>query len=183
MKVSKEIGYPENIRNAAERLNHIYKATGNHKYALQNYELFILMRDSINNIATKKASIKNALKYEYEKRATADSVKNAEQQKVKDAQLQAQNAQIKQEKFQRYSLLVGLGVVLVGLGFVINRFRITQKQKTIIEAQKIIVDEAFHKLAEKNKEVMDSIYYARRIQRALITSERYIERKLNEMRK
>ncbi|MBC7865363.1 MAG: hypothetical protein IAF38_20475, partial [Bacteroidia bacterium] len=52
------------------------------------------------------------------------------------------------------------------------------KQKKIIEEQKIKVDEAFEKLHEKNKEVMDSIYYARRIQRALITSEKYIERKL-----
>ncbi len=146
------------------------------------FELYIKMNDSISNKTNRKTSIKNQLKYEYEKRAAADSVKNSEEQKVKDTQLQAQNAQIKQEKFQRYSQLVGLGVVLVGLGFVINRFRITQKQKKIIEAQKIIVDEAFHKLAEKNKEVMDSIYYARRIQRALITNEKYIEHKLNEMR-
>jgi len=43
------------------------------------------------------------------------------------------------------------------------------------------VDEAFEKLHEKNKEVMDSIYYARRIQRALITNEKYIERKLNDL--
>ena len=44
------------------------------------YELEIQMRDSINNMQTKKASIKSQLKYEYEKRAAADSVKNAEQQ-------------------------------------------------------------------------------------------------------
>ena len=43
------------------------------------------------------------------------------------------------------------------------------------------MNEAFNKLHEKNKEVMDSIYYARRIQRALITSEKYIARKLNSM--
>ncbi|MBC7865773.1 MAG: hypothetical protein IAF38_22560, partial [Bacteroidia bacterium] len=58
------------------------------------------------------------------------------------------------------------------------RFRVTNKQKKIIEEQKIVVDDAFEKLHEKNKEVMDSIYYARRIQRALITNEKYIERAL-----
>ena len=36
-------------------------------------------------------------------------------------------------------------------------------------------------LEEKNKEVLDSIRYAKRIQTALLTSEKYIERKLNEL--
>jgi hypothetical protein len=34
---------------------------------------------------------------------------------------------------------------------------------------------------EKQKEILDSIYYARRIQRALITSEKYIENKLTKL--
>jgi tetratricopeptide (TPR) repeat protein len=181
MKISTGLGFPENIAKVARQLNSIYKAKGNYQKALENYELFIAMHDSISNENTRKASVKNQLKYEYEKRSAADSVKNAEKQKVKDAQLAAQTASLKQEKFQRYSLVVGLSLVVFGLLFVINRFRITQKQKKIIEAQKIVVDEAFEKLHEKNKEVMDSIYYARRIQRALITSEKYIGRNLNRM--
>ncbi len=179
MKLAKETASIELMRNFSQFFYITYKKIGDHKNALANYDFYIRMRDSISNEQTKKASIKSQLKYEYEKRAAADSVKNAEQQKVKDAQLQAQNAQIKNEKFQRYALIGGLAIVILGLGFVINRFRITQKQKKIIEEQKIIVDEAFNKLAEKNKEVLDSIHYAKRIQTALITSEKYIERKIN----
>jgi tetratricopeptide (TPR) repeat protein len=183
LQLSRSLGYPENIKNAAKLLYDANHATGNYRDALENFELFIQMRDSISNTENKKASVKSQLKYEYEKQAAADSVKNAEQQKVKDAQLSAQNAQIEQEKFQRYALVVGLFVVLGGLGFVINRFRLTRKQKKIIEAQKIKVDEAYEKLHEKNKEVMDSIYYARRIQRALITNEKYIERNIRKLNK
>ncbi|MBC7865159.1 MAG: tetratricopeptide repeat protein [Bacteroidia bacterium] len=178
LTISKKIGHPQMIRNAAEQLKTIHQKLNQPKKALEMFELFIQMRDSISNQETKKTSIKTQLKYEYEKKSAADSVKNAEEQKVKDAQLSAQTATLKQEKFQRYSLVVGLLLVVLGLLFVINRFRITQKQKKIIEEQKLIVDDAFEKLHEKNKEVMDSIYYARRIQRALITSEKYIERKL-----
>ena len=65
----------------------------------------------------------------------------------------------------------------------INRFKITQRQKLLIQKQKIVVDDAYEKLHEKNKEVMDSIYYAQRIQKALITSEVYIERQLNKLNK
>ena len=136
---------------------------------------------TINNSVTKKASIKKQFQYDYEKKAAADSVKHTEEQKVKNALLTAQNAQLKQEKTQRLALYGGLVLVIAFLGFVFNRFRVTQKQKIIIEQQKVLVDQAFFHLEEKNKEVMDSIHYAKRIQTALLTSEKYIERKLNEL--
>ena len=183
LSLSEELGYPEYIRNAAKKLSFVYKETENYKKALENFELYILMRDSIANEETKKASVKNQLKYEYEKRAAADSVKNSEEQKVKEAQIQAQNAQIKQEKFQRYALIGGLAMVMAGLVFVVNRFRLTQRQKKIIEEQKVIVDKAFEELAEKNKEVLDSIHYAKRIQRSLMSNENYIEKSLKRLMK
>ena len=141
------------------------------------------MQDSIVNKETKKAFVKKQFQYEYEKKAATDSIKNSEEQKVKDAQLFAQSASLKQEKVQRYALYGGLLLVISFLGFVFNRFKVTQKQKAIIEAQKIEVDRAYESLHEKNKEVMDSIFYARRIQRALITSERYIHKHLNRLMK
>ena len=181
MKLSKEIEAPDNIAPIALWLHKIYKEIGDDKHALENYELHIQMRDSINNIAVKKASIKSQLKYEYEKKAATDSIKNLEEIRLQDAKLVAQEAKLKQEKTQFWFLVTGLGFLVSGFIFVINRFRLTQKQKKIIEEQKIIVDKAFEKLHEKNKEVMDSIKYAKRIQTALITSEKYIERKLNAL--
>jgi len=183
LNLSKEIGYPENIRNASQQLFSIYKRLNDPKNALEMYELYVEMRDSFSNDETKKSAIKNQLKYEYEKRAAADSVKNAEEQKVKNAQLNAQQSQLKQEKTQRYALYGGLVLIIAFSVFVFNRFRITRRQKVIIEKQKEQVDHAYEKLHEKNKEVMDSIYYARRIQRALITSEKYIERNLSQFLK
>lgn len=180
---AKEIGYPENIKNSAALLKSIYQKQQKFKEALSMYELEIQMRDSINNEQTKKASIKKQFQYEYEKKATADSVKHAEEQKVKNALLTAQQAQLKQEKTQRLALYGGLVLVIAFSIFVFNRFRITIKQKLVIEQQKLIVDEAYEQLEEKNREVLDSIHYAKRIQTALLTSEKYIERKLNELHK
>ena len=40
-----------------------------------------------------------------------------------------------------------------------------------------------HTLREKNKEITDSIHYAKRIQTTLITSEKYIEKTLNRLMK
>ncbi len=180
--ISKQLGYPIEIKKSSLLLRDIYQTSGNSKKSLEMFELYVLMRDSIGNEESKKNSIKTQLKYEYDKKTAADSVKNIELQKVKDAQLLAQSASLKQEKTQRYALYGGLVLIIGFLGFVFNRFRVTNKQKKIIENQKQLVDDAFNKLHEKNQEVMDSIHYAKRIQTALITSEHYMLKVLNKLK-
>jgi tetratricopeptide (TPR) repeat protein len=183
LEISKKIGYIEYIKFSANSLSKIYKKQNKYKEALEMFELEVQMRDSTNNLANRKTSIKKQFQYEYEKQAAADSVKHAEEQKVKNALLVAQSASLKQEKTQRYALYGGLLLVIGFSVFVFNRFRVTQKQKKVIEEQKVLVDAAYEQLHEKNKEVMDSITYARRIQRALITPEIYIDRALNKLNK
>jgi len=180
---ARAMGFPSEIKSAALTLDQIYKSLGNYQKAYEFHDLYYRMRDSVANVETRKASIKRQFQYQYEKKAAADSVRNQEAQKVKDAQLNAQQAQLKQEKTQRYALYGGLALVILFGIFIFNRFRITQRQKAIIEAQKKQVDKAYESLHEKNKEVMDSIYYARRIQKALITSEKYVGRQMERLRR
>jgi len=180
---AKQFGYPEYIRDGASLLKELLKQQGKYKEALEMYELEIQMKDSVSNNKTKNASIKKQFQYEYEKKAAADSVKHAEEQKVKNALLTAQQAQLKQEKTQRLALYGGLVLVIAFSGFVFNRFKITKKQKAIIEQQKTIVDAAYFQLEEKNREVMDSIHYAKRIQTALMPNEKYIDKTLNRLNK
>ena len=183
LQLAKEIGYPEAMRNAASSLKFIYEKQNNFKDALTMYELNIQMQDSINNQETKKASIKKQFQYEYEKKAAKDSVLNEEEQKIKDALLATQKAQLDQEKTKRYALYGGIFLILVFTFFVLNRFRVTQRQKVIIEKQKVRVDKAYEHLHEKNKEVMDSINYASRIQRALLPSQSYISNQFKRLMK
>jgi len=137
------------------------------------------MRDSIINQENKKASIKSKFKYEYEKKAAADSVKVAEEKKIVAVQL-------KQEKTQRFALYGGLALVLVFAGFMFNRFRVTQKQKNIIELkeketqqQNEIITIQKHLVEEKHKEITDSINYAERIQRSFLATEKQLNENLN----
>ena len=148
-------------------------ALGNYKSALENYKTGIVYRDSLVNEANTKKTVRQQMQYEFSKKQTADSVKVAEEKKVATAEL-------KSEQNQRYSLYGGLVLVIVFAGAMYNRFRVTQKQKAVIEEQKLIVEEQKKIVEEKNKDILDSIHYARRIQRALLPSERYLERNLRE---
>ncbi|MCD6018952.1 MAG: protein serine/threonine phosphatase [Bacteroidetes bacterium] len=181
MSTAKELGYPENIKRSAATLKEIYRKQNLFREALQMYELEIQMQDSINNAETKKIAMRKQFQYQYEKQAAADSVKHTEEQKVKNALLAAQQSQLRQERTQRFALYGGLALVIIFAGFVVSRYRISQKQKAVIQEQKVQVDQAYEKLQEKNKEVTDSIKYARKIQQALITPEKYIDQQLNRL--
>ncbi|MEZ4939150.1 MAG: SpoIIE family protein phosphatase [Crocinitomicaceae bacterium] len=90
-----------------------------------------------------------------------------------------------QEKRNSYYSYGGLLLsVFFGI-FIFNRFRVSQKQKKIIEEQKKQSDElrnlAEHQkelVEEKNKEILDSINYAKRIQTAILPPDHLIKKSL-----
>ena len=178
LQTAKELGYPWDINYAASNLKDIYKKQNKYKEALEMYELEIQMSDSMNNETTKKASIQKQFQYEYEKKAAADSVVFAKENEIKEVEIARQKAEIKVKQNQQLALYGGLVLVLVFAGFMYNRFKVTQKQKTVIEQQKATVEKAHVLLEEKNSEIVASIRYAKRIQDALITSHKYIERNI-----
>jgi tetratricopeptide (TPR) repeat protein len=183
LKMGKELGYPGVIRLASSQLYDTYKKTGNYTEALKNYELYIVMKDSLNNIANRKATIKQQLRYEYEKKSAADSVSHAKESAIKTAELSRQSAEIKAKKNQQYALFGGLILVALFSIFMFNRFKVTQKQKAIIENQKKVVEEQKYLVEEKQREVLESIRYARRIQLAQIPSEKRILSMINKIKK
>ena len=64
-----------------------------------------------------------------------------------------------------------------------QRFRVTKKQKQIIEAKEKETLIQKHIIEEKQKEIIDSIKYARRIQNALMSSEKLIHKQLKDLNK
>jgi hypothetical protein len=63
-----------------------------------------------------------------------------------------------------------------------RRFRISQKQKNIIEEQKLLVESQKYIVEEKQKEILDSIRYAKRIQESLLPTETYIDRNIRKLK-
>jgi tetratricopeptide (TPR) repeat protein len=175
LELSKELQFPEYIKQASKLLYDIFNHQKKYSKTLEMLELYIQMRDSLINQETRKASIKSQLKYEYETKATADSVKVAEEKKLTIVKLNHQQN-------QRYFLYIGIGLTLFFSAFMFNRFRITKKQKQVIEEQKSIVEIQKHLVEEKQQEVLASIRYAKRIQESLLPSEKYLSKNLNAKR-
>lgn len=177
MKLGKELGFPDKIEDAASILCKIYKATGNHKLALENYELAIKMRDSLNNIQTQKATIKQQTKYEYDKQKALD-------EKAHQYELKQKEESARTEKNKQMVIISSVSVVLILVVifsiFLYNRFKLTQKQKAIIELKEKETHIQKEIIEEKHKEITDSINYAERIQRSFLATKELLDENLNE---
>jgi len=166
--IAQEIESVIEIKSACSSLYIANKAIGNYDKALMMHERFIRVRDSINNENNKRELARQEFKYEYDKKVTADSIREVEEMKIV-------SAQIEEEQTQRYGLYGGVLLLLIFGAFMFNRFRVAKKQKAIIESQKEIVE-------EKQKEILDSIYYAKRIQNALLPTSIYIAKNLKRLK-
>lgn len=87
--------------------------------------------------------------------------------------LNIKDIKLAESRKESYFLIILIIVILSALILIFKRFQLTKKQKQIIEEQKLIVD-------IRNKEVMDSINYAKRLQSAILPSNNEINKLIGE---
>jgi tetratricopeptide (TPR) repeat protein len=169
-KIVRELNTIYHLYEVYSGLTELYEQTGRYKDALYYYKEYIKTRDSVLSEKNRKAATVKEMKFNFEK-----------EQAIKESEHQKQLAVEKEEKEKQTVItwLVASGLVLVVLflGLVINRLNVTRKQKNIIEKQKKIVEEQKQIVEEqkkiveqKNKDILDSINYAKRIQQAILPS-------------
>jgi serine phosphatase RsbU (regulator of sigma subunit)/tetratricopeptide (TPR) repeat protein len=165
--LSKELGYPENIRRTSSLLKELNFNKGNYKEAFLFFKEEIKMRDSLEKKDNYKLAQQKQAKYFYSKMRESDSIAFAEQkrvmtekQKMKDDK---QRAELKLKETQQWFLFSGLAILILFLIFLFNRFKLIRGQKKIIESQNLILE-------EKSREILDSINYAKGIQEAILPS-------------
>ncbi|HYG49651.1 MAG TPA: tetratricopeptide repeat protein [Flavobacteriales bacterium] len=141
-----------------------YKALGKYREAMEMYEISIGMRDSLESAQNRKAVIAQGFQYDYLKQQA-----RAEKEKAVAAEKEFR------QQIITWGVVAGLGLVLVFSLIVVKRLRIAREQKSIIEEQKRLVE-------HKQKEIIDSIKYASRIQKALLPGHSYIKKELGKDR-
>jgi len=169
LQISKEIGAIDDEMKTERDLSVLYAKTNRYQLALEHYKQEMILKDTLFNEDRSKEVTRKEMSYEFEKK---EAVAKAEQEK----QLAVAEAEKKKQQIVLYSVIGGLLVVLMFLGFIFRSLRITRKQKIVIEGQKQIVE-------EKQKEILDSIHYAKRIQTALLPTEKYIDKTLKRLMK
>jgi signal transduction histidine kinase len=117
-----------NQSNYAELQSLIYEKLNNHKAACVAYKKFIVLRDSLLNKDKRTSIALKEARFEFEKKALADSLKNHEQQRAKDLQINFQQSELQTQKIKEYTLSAGL-LLLAGIGWLLySRYKAVSKQ-------------------------------------------------------
>lgn len=147
LELSKANGNIENISKSELYLSRTDSALGNSTGALTHYKNHILFRDSMNNNLTRKAAIRQQMQYEFGVKEAATKVEHEKEIAISESNKKRQNIIL-------IAVLAGLLLTLSFTFLVYRSLKLTSRQKMIIE--------------EKNKDITDSINYAKRIQDALL---------------
>lgn len=159
----------------AYKINYsIEQKKGNFSKALSFYESATLINDSLNRASNRKAMHESEIKYEYKKKAVIDSLSNLESQKVQLAQIKVHDLELDAGR----NFLLGVAFILfliVVLSIILFiKYQKSNEQKDLIQQQKSQVDKAYSELElnkieieKKTLETLESIEYARYIQRSL----------------
>lgn len=162
---ARELGFPESIQNAAMSLKDIYQSQKKFEQALNMYELFVQMKDSIHNETTRKSSIRKQFQIEYEKEATKDSLENLS--KIKEEQFKHEQ-EISVQRTYTYGGLIAFILMMIVAIVSFKAYKNKQKANIIITEQKQLADAQRHVIEEKQKEIIESITYAKRLQEAIL---------------
>ncbi len=150
----KNSGEKDVIRDQYGGLAELEGVTGNYKEGWDDYKKFILYRDSLINDDNTKKTVQAEMNYAFNRKTDSTKAEQDRKDELADADKRRQNIITR-------SVTGGLLLVLVFAIFVVRSLRITRRQKQNIETKNKIIQ-------EKNKDILDSITYAKRLQDAIL---------------
>jgi signal transduction histidine kinase/Tfp pilus assembly protein PilF len=173
-KVSKELKFPKNIEGAATLLHKIYSVQGNYKKAYDFLNEAIEMQDSLSSKETKEEADKLHWKYQYDKKALADSLQHTKIIEVKNLELQKKQEVSKKQQIIILSLAVVFVLLIILAALIYRSFQIKLNSSRIISEK----NEMLRQALEEIKATSDELYEKNKI---LEESQAEIQKQRNEL--
>lgn len=155
LELAHETGNIVDEKNAFEQLSDLFATEKQYKDAYTMHKKFTDLKDSIFRFENAKQFAEMGTQYETEKKDTEIKLLN------KDKEVQSVN--LKRQTIIIWCVAAGLLIVVSLAFFVFHLYR--QKNKT-----NIALEQTYRIIEEKNKDITDSINYAKKIQTAMLPS-------------
>ena len=170
--LSKKTKTYNNLAYISFAIAKIYEAKKEYKKFSEMIHLHLNYKDSNDKYVRVQQILQQQLEFDYERKQVADSLRFEHKESLKNIELEVAATKLNKEKSFRIMLFVILVIIILFSIFIFNRFILTNRQKKIIERQKQIVE-------LKNREILDSINYAKRLQVAILPQLHDIKKELN----
>jgi serine phosphatase RsbU (regulator of sigma subunit) len=175
LALARKTGYKTSEKDNCYCLSTSYEGMGQHKKALDFYKTYIEIRDSLINDERTVEAARKDMQFTFAQQQFQDSVKNAQEQAIKDMEISEQKAQLQKERTFKYSLFAGILLSLCLVVIAYRSYRIKKRDNRLIALQKEEVEIQKSIVEEKNKEITDSITYAKRIQNAILPPKKLVK--------
>lgn len=150
------------VRKSYQGLANIYGKSQQFRLAYQNLNSYVSVTDSLFNIQTI---------------SEANRLENQSAIRLKERQILSQNEQLllsqeklKREKQKRIFLYILFGLACVVIAFALNEFKRKKKANKILTETNAGIEIQKKLLEQRNRDIKDSLNYARRIQKAVMHS-------------
>ncbi len=134
-------------------------------YYMNEYAIFV---DSTYALESQKVISEMQQKYESNKKSTEIALLNKDKQNS--------------ETFRK-TLYVIIGLILIVVLALIYSYVLKQRSNKSLVLKNEEINKQKHLIEEKQKEIIDSIRYAKRIQQSLMPTEKYVLKKIGELKK
>ena len=148
------------VQNTYKGIAHTYQGMGNYREAFNNYVFFQEIKDTLLSAQIHNQIAELETKYQAEQKE--------KEIKLKDIELEKNATEIKQRKFQRNALLLGISMVFLLALAIYRSYKQKQRANVILSDQKAEIE-------EKNQEITASIRYAKIIQNALLPHPEFVK--------
>ena len=171
--ITQRLGLKEMEFYALSALPELFEHEKNYKEAYKYSTLLYALRDSM--VSETRIKTVNELETKYETKQKQQEIEMLSQKNhVQELEKLKDEEEINRGHIIIYSAFGGGFLVVILLFVMFRSYRIKRKANLDLEQKNNII-------LQKNKSITDSIEYAKRIQKSLLPTEKYIERNLNRL--
>lgn len=171
LKLNAKVEDPRKLSEVEKQLYTIYKEAGQPDKAMVHYRQYLHFNDLGKKQEMSKEIFQAQLQYDHEKKQTADSIANVQVAKMQELDHQQKVAE---QRNYTYGGAIGFTLMLIVSAVSFRAYRQKRKDTLLISEQKAIVE-------ERQKDILASIQYAKRIQTSLLPTEKYIDGQLRRL--
>ncbi|MBN8697311.1 MAG: tetratricopeptide repeat protein [Bacteroidetes bacterium] len=159
-----------------------FQLIGNFKEACTYKDKYIHFKDSTLTFDINKQVAEADAKYKSEKKQREIELLQRDNQ-INQLELSEKESRLQKQTFIIISIIAILILLFVTAFLLINRNRIKQRANEKLAATNEEIQKQKDIIEQKQKEIIDSIHYSKRIQQSLLPTEKYIEKVLNNRKK
>jgi serine phosphatase RsbU (regulator of sigma subunit)/Tfp pilus assembly protein PilF len=162
LSLSTEIEVLDLIKEAHLALSEIHQKIGNADKALFHYKNYVSVRDSIFNTENTEKTIREEMNFEFEKKEHEEKLEQTKKEVV-------HQAEVKNQRVIIYAVTLGFLLVVFFSLILFKNYRQKESVNLLLKEKNNIIE-------EKNKNITDSIIYAKRIQQAILPTNETVQK-------